>query len=65
LTRATVDGDLLNAEVAYGVDGREWSQSFTARILDGTALRDLLASEGLEFDRWLDRAGWFVARSTA
>jgi SAM-dependent methyltransferase len=64
LTRATLDGDLLDAAVRYGVDGHEWGQSFTARILDEAALRDLLASEGLEFDRWLDRAGWFVARST-
>jgi hypothetical protein len=38
--------------------------SFTARILDESALRELLAGEGLEFVRWLDRPGWFVARST-
>jgi SAM-dependent methyltransferase len=64
MLRATVDGDLLQAEVRYGVDGREWSQSFTARILDESALRELFAGEGLEFARWLDRPGWFVARST-
>jgi hypothetical protein len=53
----------LEAEVSYGVDGVEWSQSFTARILDESALRELLAGEGLELVRWLDRPGWFVARS--
>jgi SAM-dependent methyltransferase len=64
LLRATLDGDVLDAEVRYGVDGREWRQAFRARLLDEPALRDLLGSAGLAFDRWLDRPGWFVARST-
>jgi hypothetical protein len=40
---------------------REWEQPFTARLLDEPALLELLARDGLSFDRWLDRPGWFVA----
>jgi SAM-dependent methyltransferase len=65
MIRARLDGDLLDAEVRYGVDGLEWRQTFTARILDEAALRALLAGEGLAFERWLERPGWFVARRTA
>ena len=61
LTSARLDGDLLTAAVRYGVDGLEWQQPFTARVLDEAALRDLLDGAGLRFDRWLDRPGWFVA----
>jgi SAM-dependent methyltransferase len=60
---ATVDGDRLEAEVRYGVDDLVWQQRFEARLLDEAALRELLASAGLAFDRWLDRPGWFVARA--
>lgn len=60
LTSARLDGDLLTAEVRYAVDGREWHQPFTARILDEPSLRALLNAAGLRFGRWLDRAGWFV-----
>jgi SAM-dependent methyltransferase len=63
LVRATVDADRLEAEVRYGVDGHEWRQPFTARLLDEAALRALLAAQGIEFARWLDRPGWFVARA--
>jgi SAM-dependent methyltransferase len=62
LVRATVDGDRLDAVVRYGVDDLEWTQPFSARILDELALRELLAEAGLAFERWLDRPGWFVAR---
>jgi SAM-dependent methyltransferase len=62
VTRAAVRGDLMEAEVRYGVEGREWRQAFTARLLDEPALRRLLADAGLDFDRWLDREGWFSAR---
>lgn len=62
LTSARLDGDLLTAEVRYGVDEREWHQPFTARVLDEAALRGLLDGAGLRFDRWLDRPGWFVAQ---
>ena len=61
LLSATLDGDRLAAVVRYGVDGVEWSQAFTARVLDEAGLRALLAVAGLGFDRWLDRPGWFVA----
>lgn len=61
LLRASVEGDLLRAEVRYGVDDREWEQPFTARLLDEPTLLELLAHDGLSFDHWLDRPGWFVA----
>jgi SAM-dependent methyltransferase len=63
--RARVEGDILQAEVRYGVDDLEWEQPFTARLLDEPALRELLAHEGLTFERWLDRAGWFVAAASS
>ena len=61
LVRAKMTGDLLDAEVRYGVDGMAWSQPFTARVLDEAELRDLLDEAGLRFGQWLDRPGWFVA----
>jgi SAM-dependent methyltransferase len=61
LVRATVRGDLLEAEVRYGVDDMDWRQTFTARLLDEAAVRALLRDAGLRFERWLDRPGWFVA----
>lgn len=62
LVRARRDGDLVDAEMRYVVDGVEWRQPFVARILDEPALRQLLADAGLAFERWLDRPGWFIAR---
>jgi SAM-dependent methyltransferase len=62
LLRAEMVGDLLEAEVRYGVDGRTWQQPFRARVFDEAGLRAFLAAGGLAFDRWLDRPGWFVAR---
>ena len=61
LVRATVDGDLLDAEVRYGVDGVVWQQAFRARLLGEAGLRGVLAEGGLAFGRWLERPGWFVA----
>jgi SAM-dependent methyltransferase len=59
VTRATVHGQTVDAEVAYEVDGRRWSQPFTAVVRDEADLRDMLASAGLAFDHWLDRSrGW-------
>lgn len=65
LLRATLVGDAIDAEVRYGVDDLEWTQPFTARLLDEADLRAVLAANGLSFDRWLDRPGWFVARPSA
>jgi DNA-binding MarR family transcriptional regulator len=62
LLRAEIAGDLLRAEVRYGVDGNSWSQAFSARLLDEPALHSLLEGAGLAFVRWLERPGWFVAR---
>jgi SAM-dependent methyltransferase len=61
LLSATLVGDLLEAEVRYGVDGMTWTQPFTARVLDEPALAALITAAGLRFGRWLDRPGWFVA----
>lgn len=61
VVRASRSGDLLDAEVRYGVDGTWWQQPFRARILDESPLRWLLSQAGLAFQRWLDRPGWFVA----
>lgn len=63
VTRATVEGDRLNASVRYDLDDRTWDQPFTARLLDESALTGRLDTSGLAFDGWLDvRAGWFLAR---
>lgn len=59
---ATVVGDLLEAEVRYGVDDLLWKQVFRARLLGEAALRTLLAEGGLAFGRWLHRPGWFTAQ---
>ena len=62
--RASVVGDLLEADVRYGVDDLVWRQTFRARLLGEADLRDLLADAGLTFQRWLDRPGWFLAKVT-
>jgi SAM-dependent methyltransferase len=61
LLRAEVRDGVMDAEVRYGVDGSEWRQAFTARILAQDALEALLREAGLSFTRWLDKPGWFVA----
>jgi SAM-dependent methyltransferase len=61
VTEASVDGDLLQAVVRYGVDGMRWQQPFTARLLDEAGLGAVLAEGGLRFDGWLERPGWFRA----
>lgn len=65
LLRAELDGDRIDAEVRYGVDGMEWTQPFTARLLDDAALTALLDEAGLAFEAWLPRPGWFSARLRA
>ncbi|GLY66021.1 class I SAM-dependent methyltransferase [Amycolatopsis taiwanensis] len=54
--------DLLSATVHYEARGRHWSQSFVARQLSDTRLREVLSGAGLRFDRWCtaDRS-WFAA----
>jgi SAM-dependent methyltransferase len=64
LVSAVRVGDRIESTVRYGVDGEEWTQSFTSVLLDEAALRSLLADVGLTFDRWLDLPGWFLARPT-
>lgn len=61
ILRASLDDDLLESEVRYGVDGQVWQQIFHARLLGEDGLRTLLGRAGLRFDRWLDRPGWFRA----
>lgn len=61
LLRASLDGEIVEAEVCYGVDDLAWRQSFRARLLGEEGLRSLLEAGGLAFDRWLPRPGWFTA----
>jgi len=61
LLQASVERDIVHAEVRYGIDDLQWQQPFTARFLDEAALQAMFAREGLEFVRWLDRPGWFIA----
>lgn len=62
VTRASVTGDVLDAEVRYELDGRTWDQPFVARLLDEASLRARLGAARLRFDRWLDEPrGWFLA----
>jgi SAM-dependent methyltransferase len=60
---ASVDEGIVHAAVRYGVDGQEWQQSFSARLLDEAEIRATFARHGLAFGRWLDRPGWFVAEA--
>lgn len=63
VTRATIQGDRLDAAVAYDLDGGWWEQPFSARLLDDAALATVLVEGGLRFVRWLDRSrGWALAR---
>jgi hypothetical protein len=63
MTRASVTGDVLDAEVRYDLDGRTWDQPFVTRLLDEATLGARLRSAGLRLDRWLDRErGWLIAR---
>jgi hypothetical protein len=57
-----VAGDVIEAEVRYGVDELVWQQVFRARLLGEAALRQMLADGGLAFYGWLGRPGWFLAR---
>ncbi len=59
---ARVAGEVIEAEVRYGVDELVWQQVFRARLLSDAALRQMLADGGLAFDRWLGPPGWFLAR---
>lgn len=53
---------LLSARVAYELEGRRWTQRFSARRLDDDQLASALAEAGLRLERWLtpDRA-WALA----
>jgi SAM-dependent methyltransferase len=62
VTAATVDGDRLEAVVVYDLGERRWEQPFSARLLDESGLRAIVAAAGLAFDRWLDESQtWFRA----
>ncbi len=54
VVKATVDGDVLAATVAYAVGGRRWEQEVTARILDDAGIDRVAREAGLAVDRWLD-----------
>jgi hypothetical protein len=62
VTAATVDGDRLDAVVAYDLGARRWEQPFSALLLDEASLRAIVAAAGLAFDGWLDESrSWFRA----
>jgi SAM-dependent methyltransferase len=63
VSQARVDGPLVDAVVAYAVDGRTWRQAFTARMLGEAELATALRGAGLDLVRWLDdHRSWCEAR---
>ena len=56
VTAASVDGDRLDAIVAYDLGERRWDQPFSARLLDEAGIRAIVGAAGLAFDGWLDEA---------
>jgi SAM-dependent methyltransferase len=61
VTRAALDGPVVDANVRYELDGRSWDQPFVARMRAADEIEALLRRFGLAVDRWLDEPGWFVA----
>ncbi|MCL2544153.1 MAG: class I SAM-dependent methyltransferase [Nocardioidaceae bacterium] len=60
---AAFDGDLLDASVTYELDGRRWTQPFTARRLTQPDLDRVLAQAGMERVAPNEpRSDWIVAR---
>jgi len=63
LRLVSVDDDRLTADTTYEIDGRSWTQRFTAYRLTEARLAVELGLAGLSLERWLDEAHtWFVAR---
>jgi SAM-dependent methyltransferase len=62
LQRARTDGPEIDAEVSYRLGDSVWNQPFVARARSEDELKDLLGRHGVQFDRWLDRPGWFTAQ---
>ncbi|MFA9445077.1 class I SAM-dependent methyltransferase [Egicoccus sp. AB-alg6-2] len=54
-------GRVFDASVTYELDGRAWTQAFTAELLDETQLDTELAAAGLRRRRRLDPK-WLAAR---
>lgn len=60
----THEGELLHASVSYELNGQEWTQTFTAAVIEDDALSREALSVGLSFERWLDEAAeWALLRS--
>lgn len=55
-----VRGELVEAEVTYGLGSRQWRQHFVTRLLDDAAVEAELAPHGLRLERRLDEQ-WFTA----
>lgn len=56
-------GAVFDATVTYTLDGRSWSQPFTAAAVDDDQLADEAAAHGLRLDGWLDdRRTWGLLR---
>jgi SAM-dependent methyltransferase len=62
LVHASVDGQLVTAEMRYAVDDLEWRQPFVARLRDEETLRHELDGASFEWGGWIDeQKGWFRA----
>jgi SAM-dependent methyltransferase len=59
----TLHEPYLSATLRHRFGEREWSESFTVRILDDRDVKQILTNANLQFDRWIDpRNRWAVAR---
>lgn len=55
------EGHRFSAAVTYAVDGRSWTQRFSASVTGNAELDDLASDAGLRVDRWLDeRQSWVL-----
>jgi SAM-dependent methyltransferase len=66
VTKARLDGRVLEATVDYDIGGEHRSHSFRSEILDDEALDVALEEQGLVLRRWVDRRRrWAEAKGTA
>ena len=57
-------GDHFSAAIQYRRGDREWTQHFSARVLDDETLRAELAHSGLRLERMLDPEGTWILATT-
>lgn len=64
LVDVVLERPFVHATMEYALGDQVWRQQFSAYLLADPDLREVLAEEGLAFDRWLDRdRGWLLARA--